>query len=385
MYRITAADMQARLLRMVGGQSDDESIHDIRSAIRVALRLLSSEHIWPTYADFMYLETSEPYTTGTIAYTASTRTVVLSSGTWPSWMSQGSLIIDTFHARVDSVASSTTLTVTSDDAPVDDYSGTYTAYRYQYSLPVNYNIYRVGKVLVEQANFLDYLPPDLFETQVRRQYLVEAGRPRIFTLGRDFRNTGAKLLSLWPYPDSVLRLKLPYIRHPRDIRVWEDSVGQVATTASSDDIVGTNTAFASKHVGCVIRTYSDRVSVPTDTDGRFPYVDEAVVKTVTDATNIITESNLENTQSDVAYSISDILDVDNAVMNEAVYYRARLELAKIRSMAPDVMQAHQINNAQALYLAKCQSSQSNSVMVAGSFGNTTRGWPGLLDSWYVLS
>ncbi|WP_460911935.1 hypothetical protein, partial [Staphylococcus aureus] len=71
----------------------------------------------------------------------------------------------------------------------------YTAYRYQFTLPVAYNIYKVGKVLVDNINYLDYLPPDLFETQIRRQYLAESGRPRFFTMGRDFRNTGYKLLS----------------------------------------------------------------------------------------------------------------------------------------------------------------------------------------------
>lgn len=385
MYRITAGDLQSRLLLQGGGQADQESVTKIRLAIRTALRMLSAEHTWPAYSDYMHIETSEAYTTGTIAYTASDRTVVLSGGTWPSWMSQGSLIIDTFHARVDAVASSTSLTVTSDDAPVDDYTGTFTAYQYQYSLPAAYNIYKVGKIMVDQANYLEYVPPELFETEVRRPYLVEGGRPRQFTLGRDFRNTQYSLLSLWPFPTTVMRLRMPYIRHPRDILVWEDQVGTVSTTASSTAVVGVDTVFASKHVGCALRTSSDRVNAPTSIDGQTPFVDEVVIKTVTDATNLVTASALGTTQSDVAITISDIIDADTNTMMEAVYHRARLELAKINRIEPNLRAEYEADYKQALYLAKCQASTPSGVRVAGQFRSGAMGWPGLWDSWYTIA
>ncbi len=175
MYRITAADMQARLLRMVGGQAEPEMVSDLRMAIRSALRMVSAENTWPYYCDYLHLLTNEEYITGTITYTASTRTVTLAGGTWPSWIDLGSLIIDTFHARVDTVIDSTTLTVTSADAPVSDYTGSYTVYQYRFRLPTDYNIYKVGKIFVNQLRWLEFVPPDLFESETRRRYIPSTG------------------------------------------------------------------------------------------------------------------------------------------------------------------------------------------------------------------
>lgn len=386
MYHVTALDMQNLLIRMVGGNADPEMISDARQAIRTALRTVSAAHKWPVYHDFLHVLTSESYTTGTIVYTASTRTVVLTGGTWPSWALQGVIIIGTTHARVASVTNSTTLVVISDDAPPEDEPSTsYTLYQYQYTLPVNENIYRIGKIQVDQSNWLDYVPPGFFETDVRRQYLSTGGRPRWFTVQRDRQNPGQRLLSLWPYPTTVLRCRAGYVRHPRDILVWDYSTGQVATTASSTTVTGTSTAFVSNHVNCLLRTYSDRVNIPTNRDGIYPPVDEAVVDTVSSSTILTVKSALTTTQSDVSVSISDILDLDNTIMMDAVIYAARLHLCKLRRMATDALKAYEMDYQQALYLAQGQASTSNSVKIAGSFRFNNVGFPGLWDASYVLS
>lgn len=384
MYRITAADMQAKLLRMVGGQADPEMVSDIRTAIRSALRLVSAEHLWPYYCDYLHLNTSESYTTGTIAYTAATRTVVLTGGTWPSWAAQGSLIIDTLHARVDAVASSTSLTVISSDAPVDDYSGTYTMYQYQFTLPVTSNIYKCGKAQVDQANWLEYINPSMFETDIRKQYLTSGGRPRWFTISRDFRNTGQQILSLWPYPTTEQRIRMGYVRHPADIAIWSYETGKVATTAADETVTGTDTVFASNMVGCLLRTGSDIVNVPTDSDGLYPPVNEAVIATYTSATSLELATDATTTQAEASVCISSLLDVDYNIMIEVILYKARLELAKIRRIDPALRAEHERDYAQALYSAKVQASTSNSVRVAGSFTGRAWAWPGQFDSWYTI-
>lgn len=385
MYRITAMDLQERLILMLGGKADEDSVTDIRTAIRQAMRLVSAEHAWPYYHDYMHLNTVESVDEGTIVYTASTRTVVLTGSTWPTWINQGSIIIDTLHARVDNVIDSTTLTVKSDDAPVEDYSGTYTLYQYQFTLDTDYNIHKIGKLQVDQANWLEYVPASLFETDIRRQYLTTGGRPRWFTISRDWRNTGQNVMSLWPYPTTVLRCRFGYFRHPRDIRTWDYQIGQVATTASSTAVTGTDTVWASRHAGCLLRTYSDQINSPTSMDGRFPPVDEAVVQSVTSATALVTATALTATQSDVSYTLSDIIDCDNTAMYEAVAYCARNELAKLRRVDPKLQALYQIDYNNALYSAKAQANPSDSVRIAGSFGRSNIGFPGLWSSYYVLS
>jgi len=383
-YLVTALDLQERLIRMMGGQADDESVNDIRTSIRQALRIVSAEHNWPYYHDYLHITTNETYTTGTIAYTASTRAVVLTSGTWPVWAEQGVLIIDSKHVRVQTRTNGTNLVVRADDAPVDDYTGTYTLYQYQFTLDTDYNIYKVGKVQVDQSNWIEYVPPSIFETDIKRQWLTTGGRPRWFTISRDIANVGQNLLSLWPYPTTELRCRLGYVRHPKDIRNWSESSGTV-TTALSTAVSGSETLFTQRHVGSVIRTYSDRINLPTSADGRYPPVDESVVKTVTDSTNLVTASALTTAAADVSYVISDILDVDNTIMYEVIAYAARLELARLRSMEPKLVQVHIDNYERMLYLAKAQTANADSIRVAGSFRSGNLGWPGLWDSYYVLT
>lgn len=376
--------MQAKLLRMMGGSAEQESVSDIRMAIRSAMRLVSAEYTWPYYQDYLHLNTQESYTTGTITYTASTRTVTLAGGTWPSWAAYGSLIIDDLHARVDAVASSTSLTVISNDAPVDDYTGEFTLYQYQFPIDSTSNIYRFGKAQVDQANWLDYVNPTMFETDVRKQYLVSGGRPRFFTVSRDFRNTGRQLFSLWPYPDTEMRIRMGYVRHPADILIWSYETGKIALTSADETVTGTDTTFTANMVGCLLRSGSDIVNVPTDADGAFPAVNEAVIASYTSATSLELAEAASTTQAEASVSISSLIDIDFNTMTELILYRARLELCKIRKMEAQLRQQYEQDYAQALYAAKCQASVSDSVRVAGTFANRSWNFSGLWDAYYAI-
>lgn len=369
---------------MMGGQADQETVSDIRMAIRSAMRLVSAEHSWPYYADYLHLNTQETYTTGTITYTASTRTVTLAGGTWPSWAAYGSLIIDELHARVDAVASSTSLTVIANDAPVDDYTGEFTIYQYQFPIDATTNIYRFGKAQVDQANWLEYVNPMMFETDIRKQYLVSGGRPRWFTVSRDFRNTGRQLFSMWPYPTTEMRVRMGYIRHPADILYWSYETGKVALTSGDETVTGTDTVFKANMAGCLLRSGSDIVNVPTDADGAYPAVNESVIASCTSATSLELAEDATTTQSEASVCISSLMDFDYNIMTELVLYRARLELAKVRKVEAQLRQQYEMDYAQALYSAKCQASTSNSVRVAGSFQNRSWAFPGQFDSFYTL-
>jgi len=383
-YRITAMDLQERLILMIGGKADDDSVTEIRTAIRQALRTVSAEHQWPYYHDYMHLTTSELYDTGDIAYVASTRTVTLTGGTFPTWAESGVIIIDEKHVRVETRTSGTVLVVREDDAPVDNYTGEYTMYQYQYTLDTDYNIYKVGKIQVDQSNWIEYVPPSLFETEIRRQWLTTGGRPRWFTISRDIANTGQNLLSLWPYPTTELRCRFGFYRHPKDIKTWDYQTGTVNTVVSTA-ISGNDTAFNQNHAGCILRTYSDRINVPTSEDGRYPWIDQVVIKTVIDSTSLTAATSLTTVANDVAYCISDIIDCDNTAMYEAVTYCARWELAKLRRVDPKLQAVYFDDYQRALYLAKSQANSSDSVRVAGSFRRSQVGFPGLWDSYYTLS
>lgn len=384
MYRITALDLQERLILMLGGKADEDSVTDIRTAIRQAMRLVSAEASWRYYSDFLYLTTNAAFTEGSVVYTASTRTVVLTGDVWPSWAEQGVVQIGTIHMRVESVTNTTTLIVRAEDASVDDLSGDYTLYRYQYSLDNDLNIYKFGKMQIEQSNWVEYIPPQLFETDVRRPGLTSGARPRNFTLSRDDQNVGCTVLSLWGYPQTAMRLRMFYIRHPKDIMHWDYSVGTINTTASSTTVTGIDTAFTQDMVGCIMRSGNNRIDQPTSRDGRFPYVDELIIKEVTDATTLVLKAAATATRTDVAYSISSPIDCDYTTMIEAVAMCARNQLAKIRRVDPKLQAQYAIDWQEALYSAKAQDNPSTSVRVAGSWYGNNRGW-NIWDAYYVLS
>lgn len=385
MYYLTAQDIQERLIRMVGGRASPETVIDIRQAIRQALRTVSASHNWPYYHDYLHLTTNATYTTGMITYTASNRTAILAGGTYPTWANQGVLIVDGKHARIVTRNSGTSVVLDSDDAPSSNYTGSYTLYQYQFTLPTNDNIYRVGKLQVDQSNWIEYIPPAFFETEARYRYMTTGGRPRWFTISRDRLNTGQKVLSLWPYPTTELRIRMGYIRHPRDILVWDYQNGQVETDSGSTSVIGTNTAFSSIHEGAVIRTYSDRTNIPTGYDGAYPPVDEAVIDEVLDATHLDTKASLTTTQEDVSFTISDLVDVDNTILYDVVSQCARLEFCKLQRINPKLQAMYELDYQKALYLAKASSNSSGSVGVAGSFRNSAIGFPGLWDDYYVLA
>jgi len=383
MLYLTAQDLQDTLVRMTGGKADQETVLDIRRAIRQALWDVSSSHQWPYYHDYYHLLADAPYTTGTVTYTASTRRLTISGGTWPSWAAYGVIILDTKHARLESRTSATVATVSAADAPADDYSGSFTLYRYQFELDHTLNLYKFGRLLVDQTAVLDYVPPDLFETDARRSHLTSGGRPRQFTVSRG-PTIGRTTLSIWPWPSEAMRFRFGYLRHPRDIKVWEYDTGVVTTTETSSTVAGTDTSWTSDHVNCLLRIGSNRNAAPTSRDGRNPPLAEVLVRSVQSATTLVTASEVLASTQNVAHTLSDVLDLDVQACTVAVIYGARRQLAMLRNEDPKAMAVIDRAYREALYNAKATCSGDNTVEQAGRFGTRHPLYPGLWDSYYTL-
>lgn len=389
MLYVTAQDLQNTLVRMLGGNGSPEEVADVRLAIRDALRTVSAAHAWAYYHSFYYLTTNEPYSTGTVTYTAATRVATLSGGTFPDWAAAGVMILSpsspALHCRVESRTSGTRLVLLADDAPTVDYSGTFTLYRYQFELDGDLNLYKFGKPQVDHVRVLEYMPPELFETDVRRPYLISGTKPRWFTISRG-RTIGRTCLSLWPYPLEALRLRFGYLRHPRTIKTWEESSGTVSTTANSTALEGDGTAFTSNHVKCLLRTGSNRNDYPSHRDGRYPPVDEVLIASCASATTLAAASALSTSASDVAYLLSDVLDYDVNTMHEVVLYAARRQLGRLRNEDAKIQALHAKSYQDALYLAKCQSGGADTISLAARLGGSRReAWPGLFDSYFQFT
>ena len=114
----TYADAVDHLITASGGAAQDAEQKDIRLAIANAYRDLTSETDWQWFHKLHRVQLAAPYATGTIQYTHSTRTVALSSGTFPSAMTSDTakyyrIIINNDVCKVASYTNSTTIVLDS--------------------------------------------------------------------------------------------------------------------------------------------------------------------------------------------------------------------------------------------------------------------------------
>ena len=108
-----------------------------RRAVLSTYSILAQVRDWNYYKTQYTLTTSAPYSTGTVAVTASTRVVTLSSGTWPTWAAQGTIRIGSANYQVYSRDSGTQVTLEAANAPASNVASrtSYTIYQNQYRLP----------------------------------------------------------------------------------------------------------------------------------------------------------------------------------------------------------------------------------------------------------
>ena len=149
---VTWKDLIDHTVDWMGVNPEAEAIRSARRATLNAMRDLANEANWIYYYGRCRITTSAPYTTGTIEYDhtggAYERVVTLSGGTWPSWASLGTLVINNTPYEVSARKSATEITLTSGSNPGEDVAAgsTYTLFRDTYTLP---NLFKsVGTIVM---------------------------------------------------------------------------------------------------------------------------------------------------------------------------------------------------------------------------------------------
>lgn len=296
------------------GAGTGEAITSVRRAVLQSLGSVGSEVEWSYLQREGRVITSPPYATGTIAYTSSTREMVLTGGTWPTWAEEGLVLVGTQWYEVEKRVSGTQLLLLATAAPAADLSSgtSYTLYRDRYDLPADFQ--RLLSPVVHQYSPLDLVTPQ--EMLLQRSGSPSSGIPSIACLMGSPIGRQQMILRVWPLPSQESTIHFVYKRQPRSAQIYQYSTGTVAVTSGSPTVTGTGTAFTSLMAGSLFRLSSDGTNLPGAIHDNYPALFEAYVAERNSDTTLTLASNATVTASARKFLVSDPLDIDELVMGD---------------------------------------------------------------------
>lgn len=314
----------------VAGGADAYNENHFYAATQAALRELTRSCTWNYYWTHGWINMEAVYDTGTVAYDhtggAYERMLTLTSGTWPTNAIYGQVRIDDVIYKVEDRKSSTIITLTADSNPGADVaaSTSYQWFRSEYTLPVDWR--KTTMPSPKSWGGMCYVEPEEFYIRERAGFAT--GTPYLYTITSDSNLYGSMAIRIYPAPSEAKTLAFMYQRWPRALKISGEATGDYAGTVTTDGtttITGSSTSFASKHVGSIIRFYSDSTQIPTGFNGRYPPEDERVITAYSSATSITVDAAV-STLSGVKYVISDPVDL-NSGMFEAYLRNVEKQLA----------------------------------------------------------
>lgn len=297
---------------------------------------------WAIFTGLGRILLRTPITTGTVAYTASTRLLVLSGATWPADAADATVRIypgtgawgigvDCF---VESRISDDTLLLAAERNPgVDLAAGTqYSLYRQWYDLPTDFLALRA---------FMDYslwnLAVESTVAEIMRLYRVSLSQGYItnYAIGKHPKIPARKAIYVWPSASTTRTADFTYHRRPADLtrsgKDAADMAGTIAGTAGSYAITGTGTAFAQNMAGCVLRA-GDATYLPTGLSGLHPYLSQYRIAAVSSATALtLVEPLVEDVPAGTKYNVASLIELESVVLPAFATF-AELNLARAKKM-----------------------------------------------------
>lgn len=344
----------------VDGKSSRIS-RNVRRAVEEAYRELPQQAYWSYYRRRAIINTVASQSTGTIAYTHSTRTVTLTGSTFPSDAEKYRIIIDNAHYDIESYTDSTNVVLPSLSNPGANVSSgeTYALYRNEYPLP---STFRRALGLIDVSSQVPLrIISDKEEQSLQQSYQGTPGVPDFAAI----RNTGEQaggLSLIFNCPPSAARsYDLLYDAFPRQFVIAEKySTGTVSVSSGSASLTGSGTTFPSNCAGCVIRLSADSGSEPTGPYGALiegqdidnPYSFQTSVKSYSSATALTLTDAATAAYSGVKYTLSDPLDLEEGAMLSAFWRLAEANYARLARFELPVIQMYEMQARNAVILAK---------------------------------
>lgn len=351
-----------------------------RRAVLQAYRDLPNLHSWSYFYRRKVLNTSAPYSTGTVLYAhtgaSSERLITLTGGTFPSWTARGKIIIDDVHYSVESNPSSTTLTLTENSNPGSDITtaATYQLYRSAYPLPSDFHRC-IGLFDTEQSREVRIVSPDELQS-IEGSYYRSPGTPWSAAIQNDGDYYGNLSIVFAPPPDAAVAYDLQYHARPRELVTEQYSTGTVSCSANSTTVSGSGTTFAAQYFGSVIRFSANGTDLPTSIAGvrasnlLNPFTYQRIVSSVATASSLTLDASMPTASSAVKYTISDPIDIEAGAMFTAFLRFAELEMARLTTRN-DVPLREQVARAALLRAIEYDERQPPRGSYAGGYPRAT--------------
>lgn len=285
-------------------------------AVFDAYRDLPKYHDWSYYQRSTGISTEASYSTGTIAYSASTRRFTLTGGTWPTNAAYGAVRVDEKDWNAWSRISDTVLEMDPEFAPPSDIaSGTsYQWFRDAYPFPsLTRKLGRLSSCGSNQYQ-LRYVDTQAAQSIARS---VPLENPSLYTVRSDRRYLNSLSLVFIPPPSTAASYTFHENPGGQTLTVEKLSTGSVTVNGSPTPTTtvtfSTAVLDAAIHTGCVLRLSSNGVTEPTTVRGSGanfnPFVVQRMIVSVDSSTTCTVDSTIDADYTAVKYTISSPLDI----------------------------------------------------------------------------
>lgn len=277
-----------------------------RAAVRSAYVDIGNREAWNYLLKRTQVNTVAPYTAGSVQFTQSTGSIVLTGGTFPTWAREAVLLINRNIYAVQQRIDGTHLVLQPGRMPSTDLpAGTsYQLTQTNYDLPPDYIELR-ALIETERLWPIKYMPPE--EMLARNQIWYAPSEILFYTVVGG--SNGRMQLQFCPSPASARTYDMLYQGTPRPFGLRGIyQTGSATTVAGSPVVNFTGGVLPTNIAGCVFRASSTNVA-PDGLTGDNPYVEEHVILQWNSATQatLVEPATFSAT---VGFTIDDPIDIE---------------------------------------------------------------------------
>ena len=317
------ADAVEHLAGFSGGTAANAEAAQIRSAAIDAYRHVLDELHWTHLVKHGRILLDEAYSTGTITYTHSSRTLTLATGTWPTWTKYGRIKIGNRMCLVaDWDGSSASVTLDEFVNPgLDVAAGTsYSIRRYDYPLP--FDLKGIARIHDENYYWYPHFVDAEAMLEMERSY-DDSGLPFAWTITEDRHVQNGWVARLYGYPSEVRSMDFIYERIAPELVYsgyeTQSRAGTVSNTGAA--VTGTGTDFnddmePSRSIGrrgAYLRFSVNSSDLPTGRGGANRYKHQVEITAVASTTGLTLAASPGVNYSGVKYRITDALHLPQSL------------------------------------------------------------------------
>lgn len=308
----------------------------MRSAILTTYRDLPNRHPWRYYYRVATFATDVSYSDGQITYDSDTRIVTLADGTFPASTELWVIKIQEVIYRIESRLSDTEVVLSQDSAPSQDISTgeDYVLYRAYYLLPVNFRIAvsvwdEFNERELTQINFSQ-------QEQGNIRFWGVPSAPHSYTMEVHPKYPGRNLIRLMPFAETSRTIRVLYYSSPRPISLtFYQGVGTIDPLEPTKFTLVEPTSVPDSRVGSMIWISSTQepptseiggYNPQTGKDALNPFSQQAIITAIDDSE--LTLSQELDGDGSFGFLITDVLDIDNPVMQTLFQSMLELEIVK---------------------------------------------------------